>query len=110
MVERCGLVLTTAGSAEQAERLARELVERRLAACVNVVAGVVSTYRWRGAVEREPELLLVIKTVERLLEPVRAASRELRGYELPEVLWLPAGGGDPAYLGWLVESVLPPEA
>ncbi|HKQ59784.1 MAG TPA: divalent-cation tolerance protein CutA [Candidatus Polarisedimenticolaceae bacterium] len=108
MAERCVLVLTTAGSADQADGLAQALVERRLAACVNVVAGVRSTYRWRGVIEREAELLLVIKTVERLFEPVRAAIRELHGYELPEVVCVPLAAGDPDYLRWLEESVRAP--
>jgi periplasmic divalent cation tolerance protein len=102
------LFLTTAGSEEQAEQLARALVERRLAACVNVVGATCSTYRWKGEVVQEEEKLLIIKSAERLFEDVRRTIRELHSYEVPELLSLPIGAGDVAYLGWL-ESCLAPE-
>jgi periplasmic divalent cation tolerance protein len=99
------IVVTTAGSEEQAARIASALVERRLAACVNVVGQVCSTYRWKGAIEREDEKLLLIKTEQRRLDEVMAAIRELHTYELPEAIALPVEQGDPAYLRWLSESV-----
>jgi periplasmic divalent cation tolerance protein len=95
------LVLTTAGSEEQAESLAAELVLRELAACVNVVGPVCSVYRWKGEMAREQEHLLLIKTAEQRVPEVRAAIRELHTYEVPEILELPVLGGDPAYLAWL---------
>lgn len=101
------VVLTTAGSDEVAERIARGLVERRLAACVNCVPGVVSTYRWRGEVARDEERLLVVKTRASRLPAVEAAIRELHDYELPEVLVLPVSGGSRAYLDWLAGEVDP---
>jgi periplasmic divalent cation tolerance protein len=100
------LVLTTAGSDEQAVGIARGLVERRLAACVNVVSLGCSIYRWKGKIEEEEEKLLIIKTAERLFPRVRDAIRELHSYEVPEVLAIPIRNGDPDYLSWLGESLV----
>jgi len=102
--DRFQLVLTTAGSDEQAESIARALVERRLAACVNITP-VCSVYRWNGEVTREGERLLFIKTTEGRLPELRAAIRELHTYEVPEVIALPIAAGDPDYMRWLAESV-----
>lgn len=105
--ERFILVLTTAGSEAQASQIARGLVERRLAACVNVASLGCSIYRWQGKVEEETETLLIIKTAERLFEKVRAAIRELHSYDVPEVLAVAVRDGDPDYLRWLGESLEP---
>ena len=99
------VAFSTVGSGEDAERIARTLVERRLAACVNLVPGLVSIYRWKGAVERDEERLLIIKTRAERLEALRAALLELHPYELPELIALPIEGGHPPYLAWLDESV-----
>jgi len=99
------VVLTTAGSEEQAEALASALVERRLAACVNVVRGVRSVYRWEGKIARDDETLLVIKTTEANLERLRSAIRELHSYDLPEFLVLAVDQGDREYLDWISASV-----
>lgn len=99
------VVLTTAGSDEQAETLARALVERRLAGCVNVVRGVCSVYRWKGEVTREDERLLVIKTSEAQIDALSAAIRELHSYEVPELIVLPVAGGDAAYFRWLQSTL-----
>ncbi len=99
--EQYQLVLTTAGSADQAETLAKELVQRKLAACVNVVGPICSVYRWKGKIVQEEERLLLIKTAERLFSEVAAAIRELHTYEVPEVLALPLRDGDAPYLEWL---------
>jgi periplasmic divalent cation tolerance protein len=95
------VALSTVASAEDADTLARALVERRLAACVNVVPGVVSHYRWRDALQRDAEHLLVIKTRAERLEALRAAFAELHPYELPELVALTVAGGSDAYLRWL---------
>jgi periplasmic divalent cation tolerance protein len=84
-----------------AERLARALVERRLAACVNVLPGARSFYRWRGAVHAEAEVLAVAKTSTPRLDALIAAVRELHPFELPCVVAYPAAGGDGAYLDWV---------
>ncbi len=99
------LVLTTVARAEDAERIAEELVGRRLAACVNVLPGVRSTYRWKGGVEREQERLLLIKTRSERLESLRQALLAIHPYEVPEVVAIPIEAGHPAYLEWLDESV-----
>lgn len=105
------LVLTTCASEEEARRIARALVERRLAACVNVLSGLRSVYRWKGAVEEESECLLLIKSRRDLFEALRAAIEALHSYELPEVLALAVVEGAEAYLGWLERELLagPPD-
>jgi len=99
------VALSTVGSAEDADRLARALVERRLAACVNVVPGVVSHYRWKGELQRDEERLLVIKTRAERIEALREALRELHPYELPELVAFEISEGSPEYLKWLDEGV-----
>jgi periplasmic divalent cation tolerance protein len=102
------VLLSTVGKSEDAERIAEALVERRLAACVNVVPGLRSVYRWKGRVEREDEVLLVIKTAgERVEEVRRALVAGLHPYEVPELVALPVAGGHPPYLDWLAENVRP---
>jgi periplasmic divalent cation tolerance protein len=95
------VVLSTCGDAAEAEVLARRLVDSRLAACVNVVAGVRSIYRWRGAVEEASECLLVIKSRRGLFDRLRGELEELHSYEVPELLALTVADGAPAYLSWL---------
>jgi periplasmic divalent cation tolerance protein len=99
------VVLTTCGSDEDADRLAHLLVERRLAACVNAVSGVTSTYRWRGEVQRDRETLLIVKTTTAQYEALESTLRAESKYELPEVIAVPIDAGSAAYLGWLGESV-----
>jgi periplasmic divalent cation tolerance protein len=101
---RAAAVLTTVGTEEQANRIAQELVARRLAACVSIVPGVRSVYRWQGEVVSDGEFLLIAKTREGDFEAVRAAIRELHSYDVPEILALPVGQGDPDYLDWIAES------
>ena len=98
-------ILLTAPDAETAERLGRVLVEERLAACANVVPGVVSVFRWEGAVQREAEALVIVKTVAARVEEVRARVVELHPYDVPEVLVLPVLGGHAPYLAWVAEEV-----
>lgn len=95
-------VLVTAPDAPTAERLASTLVEEGLAACVNVVPGVVSIYRWKGEVQRDAEVLLVAKCRARGFEALRRRVVELHPYELPEVLALPVEEGHPPYLAWVL--------
>lgn len=99
------IVLTTAGSEDQAEAIARMLVEKRLAACVNVAPQIKSFYRWKGKVVEDEEFLLVIKTKAGLFDRLREAIREIHSYEMPDILLLPIAAGDPAVLGWISESV-----
>lgn len=101
------VALTTVGSLEEGRRIARALVERRLAACVNLVPNLTSVYRWQGAVEEAEEVLLVIKTTEDQLAALEAAVRELHSYDLPEFLALRVEAGSQPYLEWLLGSVEP---
>ena len=99
------IALTTCADAEQAKRLARALVERRLAACVNVVAGVRSFYRWEGAVQDDAEHLLVIKTTAAAVPSLRAAIDKLHAYDVPELVVLEIEQGSKAYLDWIGAEV-----
>jgi periplasmic divalent cation tolerance protein len=98
---RAVVVLTTAGSDEEAARLADALVGERLAACVNVVAPITSVYRWQGKIERGREVLLVVKTRAALVKRLTARIQALHSYDVPEVVVLPIAGGSAAYLKWL---------
>lgn len=102
---RYRLVLTTAGSDDQAVKIARALVGEGLAACVNIVGTVCSIYRWEGRIEQEQERLLLIKTSRELLPEVRETIRSNHAYDVPELLTLPLAEGDPAYLEWLAASL-----
>jgi periplasmic divalent cation tolerance protein len=95
------IVLTTCGSAEEAERIAHALVERQLAACVNIVPQIRSVYRWQGKVESASEWLLVVKTTAGKFAGVRDAIRELHSYELPECIAIDISDGSPEYLKWM---------
>ena len=101
------IVLTTAGSEDEARKIAHHLVEHKLAACVNIVPQVESLYRWQGKVESSREWLLLIKTTEDKLAHVREAITELHSYDLPECIAVSIEDGSPEYLKWLAESVNP---
>lgn len=101
------VVLSTVGKAEDADRIAREVVERGLAACVNVLPAVTSVYRWKGELVVEEERLLVIKTRADRFERLREAIVSLHPYEVPEVIALPIEAGHEPYLAWLDGNVRP---
>jgi periplasmic divalent cation tolerance protein len=94
-------VLTTAGSEAEAQGIASALVERQLAACVQVVGPIESTYRWRGEIERAREWQCLAKTEARLYDEVEAAVRDLHSYEEPEVIAFPVSHGSRGYLEWV---------
>lgn len=96
----------TVPSRTQAAAIARALVEERLAACVNLVGGVQSVYRWRDKVEENEEVLCLVKTRPELLQALTARVQELHPYEVPEILAFEVAEGSPAYLAWLEESTL----
>lgn len=96
------LAISTAGRSGEAEELARALVDEGLAACVNVVPSVRSFYRWQGAVQSDPELLLLIKTTTERLEALRRRLRELHSYDLPELIAIELEHGDRDYLEWVL--------
>ena len=99
------LVLTTCGSLEEARRLAQALVERQLAACVNIVPRIESVYRWQGRVETAAEFLLVIKTTASAFAALRDALIEIHSYDVPECIEIAIEDGNVEYLAWLGESV-----
>jgi len=99
------IVLTTAESKAQAQQIARTLVERRLAACVNVLGPMHSIYRWKGAIENAEEWLLLIKTTVTAAPRVQDAIRELHSYELPECITLEVEDGSREYLAWIAHNV-----
>ena len=99
------IVLTTAGSEEEARKIARQLVERRIAACVNLVPKITSIYRWQGNIDEAQEWLLIVKSSAAAFCEVRVAFAELHSYELPECVSLAIEDGSPAYLQWIAESV-----
>lgn len=98
------IVLTTVGVHETADKLAEQLVERRLAACVNIIGPIHSVYRWKGKVEREQEYLLLIKSNVQRAEQLSSVLKELHPYELPELLEITISGGSSEYLAWLAEN------
>jgi|SRR5580704_8783449 periplasmic divalent cation tolerance protein len=99
------IVLTAAGSQEEAQKIAHHLVERRLAACVNIVPHVASIYRWHGKMEESSEWLLLVKTTAAAFGQVSHAIAELHSYDLPECICLAVEDGSPNYLHWIAESV-----
>jgi periplasmic divalent cation tolerance protein len=101
------LVLTTTGSEDEAMEIAHALVEKRLAACVNVVPRVSSVYCWQGEVEEAEEYLLVIKTSSEIFAQVRDAIKTLHSYEVPECIAVPIVDGSEPYLNWIAESLRP---
>lgn len=102
---RYKVVVTTCDAPEKAERIARTLVEERLAACVNILDPVRSVYRWEGAIEETAEWMLWIKTREDRLTALAARLREIHDYDVPERIVLSIEDGDPAYLAWLDRSI-----
>lgn len=99
------IVYVTAADEAEGARIARVLVGESLAACVNIVPGVRSVYRWEGAIEEAEEAMLAIKTTAGRLEALDRRVRELHSYDLPEVVAVTVAGGSDAYLGWVRRSV-----
>ncbi len=99
------IILTTCADREQAERIAQRLLELHLAACINILPGVQSLYRWQGSIESAAEVLLLIKTRVALIREVQSTIATLHSYEVPEFLVLPVSGGSESYLAWLDASL-----
>ena len=95
------VVYVTSGDTDESKKIARTLVEKRLAACVNLLPQVRSFYRWEGKIQDDPESLLVIKTSRSLFAAVRAEVERLHSYRVPEVLCVPILEGSPNYMAWL---------
>lgn len=99
------LVLTTAGTQAEAQTIAKQLVESRLAACINLIPRIQSVYRWKGKLESTEEYLLIIKTSKARATSVEAAIKEIHSYDLPECIVVPLENGSEEYLKWIEESV-----
>jgi periplasmic divalent cation tolerance protein len=107
MKEQCILVLCTCPDEQVAGRIAAALVDERLAACVNYLPGIKSTYRWQGCVQTDAETLLLVKSTRSRYDQVERRIAELHPYELPEIVALPFVAGSERYLQWLSQSVAP---
>jgi periplasmic divalent cation tolerance protein len=101
-MERIVFVYTTYPSTVEAEQVGRALIERNLAACVNILPGMISYYRWEGSVERGEETVMIIKTRASHAERVSAVVKEMHSYSMPAILVIPIESVDQAYLGWLL--------
>ena len=102
------VVLVTCGSIAEARKIGRNVVEKKLAACANIVPSVESIYRWKGKVERAREVLVVIKTTANRLPALESEVKRLHSYDAPEFIVLPIIAGSRKYLAWLQESTAPP--
>lgn len=96
------LVLTNLPDQQTAQTLAHQLVEQKLAACVNILSPCTSIYRWQGKIENAQEIPLLIKTTDTVYPALEKAIREMHPYELPEIVQVPLSGGLPAYIQWLI--------
>jgi len=98
------LVYMTAGSVEEARAIGASLVERRLAACVNILPGMLSQYRWEGSVQTDEETVLIAKTRSDLVDALTGHVREIHSYDCPCIVALPIRGGNPAFLRWIADE------
>jgi periplasmic divalent cation tolerance protein len=103
-MERAVLVYTTWPSIVEAEQAGRAIVERRLAACVNILPGMISHYWWQGKIERAEEAVMIVKTRAALADAVRQAVKELHAYQTPSIMVLPVDSVDADYQAWIVRE------
>jgi periplasmic divalent cation tolerance protein len=103
-MERAVLVYTTWPTIVEAEQAGRTIVKRRLAACINILPGMISHYWWEGKIERADEVVMIFKTRASLAEPVRQAVKEMHSYTTPAVMVLPVESADRDYHAWIVEE------
>ncbi len=101
------IVMVTCGSGPEAEEISNQLLKERLVACVNIAGRIRSLFHWRGAVARESESLLLMKTTRERFEDLSRRIKELHSYEVPEVIAMPVIVGNPDYLDWIRESTEP---
>lgn len=99
------VILVTAANSKEAQRIAAGLIKHKLAACVNIIRGIESVFRWKGRVEKATEVLLMIKSKRSLLPGIIKAVRAAHSYEVPEIIALPIVGGERKYLRWIDDSV-----
>jgi periplasmic divalent cation tolerance protein len=99
------IILSTTGSEDEASKIAEHLVSNRLAACVNIIPSITSVYRWKGEMNSDREILMVIKTDASRFEEIKTAVRNMHSYETPELIAIPIQQGLQQYLDWISESV-----
>jgi len=99
------IILITAASKKEADKIAKALIKNRLAACVNIVAGALSLFWWKGKVDRAREALLVVKTRKEKFSKIVKLVKSLHSYEVPEIIAIPIVSGFKAYLKWIDESL-----
>ena len=99
------VVMTTTGSREEADKIARGLVERNLTACAQIIGPISSIFRWEGAIQQQEEWLCLLKSTQHFYPQLETAIRELHSYEVPEIIALPVAGGCADYLHWLHASL-----
>lgn len=97
------IVFITASGEDEAAKIAKSLVEARLAGCVNIIKNIRSVYRWEGKIEDETEVLMIAKTQKKLLDPIIKKVKELHSYSVPEIIAMPVAEGSEDYLKWLQE-------
>ena len=108
MPTKLQLVLCTVPDRDKAEHIAEVLVTEQLAACVNIIPAVTSVYRWKGAIEKDEELLLLIKTGQDRYQSLEQRIRTLHPYELPEIIAVPIETGQTDYIRWIESNITPP--
>lgn len=108
MSEQYLLILNTCPNKESASQVANTLVDKHLAACVNILPGLTSIYHWQGQIESAEEYLLIIKSTQSAFSDVQSAIREIHPYELPEVIAVPITAGLDSYLAWIGDNVIVP--
>jgi periplasmic divalent cation tolerance protein len=99
------IILSTTGSEDEASKIAEHLVSSRLAACVNIIPSITSVYRWKGEMNSDREILMIIKTDASRFEEIKTAVRSMHSYETPELIAIPIQQGLQQYLDWITESV-----
>ena len=99
------IILSTTGSEDEASKIAEYLVSNRLAACVNIIPSITSVYRWKGEMNSDREILMIIKTDASRFEEIKTAVRNMHSYETPELIAIPIQQGLQQYLDWITESV-----
>jgi periplasmic divalent cation tolerance protein len=104
------VIFVTAASPDEGKKIARHLVESRLAACVNISQSMESVYRWQGQIAEERELLLIIKSTRELFPEIRTEISKIHSYQTPEIICLPVSDGSRSYLQWISDSVKPASA
>jgi periplasmic divalent cation tolerance protein len=109
-MERAVFVYTTFPSVVEAEKAGHALVDARLAACVNILPGMISVYRWQGAVERAEEAVMIVKTRASLAEQVRASVKATHPYDTPAIAVLPVESTDDRYFDWILDSTASPQS